>query len=603
MSQPRNSPAPSSTQSPEDPESLSGAQDKLSLGDSSTQFYSIQLGKPCDKPRLYIWDLMTIVASIGCFVISVCIVTPSLTWGWALGYKYQLVIVGLLLSLENLCLQRVLRMTFLILEARWGRSALQNYDAILRNTVLGDRMGKRWRIGILFFICLPTGLSVAYKLFVGGQGTARILPDIDGRQYGFFPPREGNITIAVNFLNSPYLFINSTADFFHKSVDDDDFPYESIAEGKAIPYGYNLLLLGNESAAALDLPKPSYVNAIQSRLGDSDSWTISATVYGLVSRINNSVETFRMNDGFWEDLLENTNSSFNGLSSFGLFVDHTSFGMIPFLPRQLKEASCFLGVYNPSATFWDAYYDKATDLDVLAFRNHTYQFTTRRQLCNATWLVEKSSMTLLDGDCPRDEEHVDSSMFSEQYSSIFSPFILDTLPILVHSLGSFNRPYENRLNSPWKIPSYAIAVADTYWARGTFLLYNGNPDSISIPSLTPDFVYAPINESINSTVSTIRSDPSLYLVLAVQPLIVTLLLIFNIKFYLTPFSDGFNLVSILAGVNPHSLPLLSGAGFSGELKQQVTMSISEDERCIRYTVHQSKEKAALPVLSKGKLYH
>ncbi|KAI0890582.1 uncharacterized protein GGS22DRAFT_15564 [Annulohypoxylon maeteangense] len=588
---------------PKDPEPLPGTWDRPLLGISNTRSSHPELGKPCDKPRLYIYDLVAIVVTLGCFSTSICIVTPSLDWGWALGFKYQLIIIGLLLSVENLCLQRVLRMTFLIIEARWGRSNLQNYDAILRNTVLGDRMGNGWRAGILFFICLPTGLSVAYKLFIGGESTARIFPDIDGRQYGFMPPSEVNIALAVNFLNPPYLFINSTSDFFHKSISDDEFPHTSIAEGKATPYGYNLLLLSNESAAALDLPEPSYVNAIQSRLGDTDSWTVSASVYGLVSRRNNSIESLRMDDGFWEDLLKSTNKSFNGLSSFGMFVDHTSFGMIPFLPHQHEEASCFLGAYYPSATYWDAYYNTATDPDILAFRNHAYQFTTRRQLCHAKWIITKSSMTLLEGDCPQDEEPVNSSMFSAKYAEIFAPFVLDSLPVLVHSLGSFNRSYENRVESLWKIPSYALAVADSYWARGTFLLYNGNPDSIRISSLSRDFVYAPMNESISSTVSTIRPDPLLYLVLAVQPLIIILLLIFNTKFYLTPFSDGFNLVSILAGVNPHSLQLLSGAGFSGELKQQVTMSIFENESYIRYTLHQSKEKIALPVLSKGRVYH
>ncbi|KAI0894999.1 hypothetical protein F4806DRAFT_471406 [Annulohypoxylon nitens] len=573
-----------------------------SLEISKTPPSELGLGKPRGKPKIYNRDLVAVVVSLSCLAISICVVTPALNWAWKLGSEYQLIVIGFLLSVENLCLQRLLPMTFIIIEARWGRSILQNYDAILRNTALGNRVGKMWRVIILLFICLPTGLSVSYKLFINGKSTTPIPSDIQNRLYGLVPLSQESNEIAANFNNSPYLYINATTDFSEKSANDGEFPQASIANGTAIPYGYNLLLLGNESAAALDLPDPSYIDSIQGILRDTESWTISASVYGLVSRINYTVESLRSDDDFWEHLLDDTSGGFLGLSSFGLFSNSKSIGMLPFLPNQYKEASCFLGVYGPSATFWNGYYRNATDPDVQTFRNYTSQFTTHRQLCHATWKITKSSISLQDGDCPLDEEHINSAIFSSTNARLFAPFVLDSLPILSHSLGSFDL-FQSRIQSPWKIPSYALAVATTYWSRSVYLLFNGNFDRINRATLSSDFVYAPMNETITSTVNTVRADPLLYFIFAIQPFITVFLLIFNTICYSKPFGEGFNLVSIIAGLDPSGLPLLSGAGFSGELKQPIIMSICEEESCIKYTMHQGKHRAELPVLIKGKVYY
>ncbi|KAI6083992.1 hypothetical protein F4821DRAFT_243820 [Hypoxylon rubiginosum] len=584
------------------PESVENPEQISETYDLSLPGPTAGLGKPCAKDLLNFLDLGAVIASFCCLAVSICVIIPSLQWGWSLGLQGQITIVGLLLSIENQCMQRVLPTTFFIIEARWGRSTLQTYDAIIRNTCVQRKTEHRWRVVILGFICLPLGLGVAYKRFLGGISTAKIVPDINGRQYGFVPLTGGSDAFAANFLNAPYLFVNSTSDFFQKSASDENFPLALSAGDKAISYGYNLLLLGNETAAALDLPSPQYVNAIQTRLRTNESWTISADVYGLVSRANGSIESLRGDDRFWETLLaDSVSQGFRGFSSFGLFTNNTSFGMIPFLPRQLKETSCFLGVYSHSATFWNGYYANASEPEVLSFRNYTLQFTTRRQLCHATWTITKVSVSLLDGDCPANTEPVDSTMFSVGYSNLFAPFPLDSLPLLVHSLGSFNVT-RSRFDSPWKMPSYALAVAASYWARGTFLLYNGNPNSISSGSLSPDFQYSPMNESISSSVNTLQPDWPLYLVLITQPFVLLLLFIFNLVFYSTPIGDGFGLISILAGISPQSLALLGGAGFSGELQRPVTLRISENSNAMQYTLHEKPNGNFRPKLLRKRIY-
>lgn len=171
------------------------------------------------------------------------------------------------------------------------------------NSFLQPRARKIWRVVIVCFICLPLGLSTAYKRLFGGESTAQIYPGINGRQYGFSPSNS-----AVLTGGSEAFYLNSTSDLF-------------------------------------------------------------------------------------------------------------------------QETSCFLGVYNPSTTFWNEYYSNASKPEVLSFRNYIFQFTTRRH-------VTKVSISLLDGGCPPDTEPIDSAMFSAPNSNQFAPFPLDSLPVLAHSLGS-----------------------------------------------------------------------------------------------------------------------------------------------------------------------
>lgn len=63
-----------------------------------------------------------VIVSLVCFVVAVATITPSWSLAWRLGFSGQIVIVGLLLSIMNICLQTVLPFLFLLVEARFGRS-------------------------------------------------------------------------------------------------------------------------------------------------------------------------------------------------------------------------------------------------------------------------------------------------------------------------------------------------------------------------------------------------------------------------------------------------------------------------------------------------
>lgn len=495
----------------------------------------------------------------------------------------------------KICLKKIVRMSLVVLEARFGHSTLQTYDAILRTSFMARGTEPKIRIPIFIIFCLPIGLSAGYKQFIGGEVTKKIYPDIStsDRAYGFFPPTSTEAALFTSFGNTPYLLTNATFDFCEQSATDDTFPKASIADGKTIPYGYNLLLLSNNSAAALDLPRSSYLKAIKDKLNVGESWIINAEVYGLVTQLNETVEDLRNKDGFWDYVINLNTPGFKGMTSFSHFANETSLGMVPYIPNNDNTMSCLLGMYYPSRTFWSAYYTDTKDAEILAFRNSTFMFTTHRAKCRGSWRVTRDTLQLLEGDCPAINDNiVESAIFSQAHSDQFSPYPLDVLPILVHSLQDFA---DVRAGSPWKVPSYTMAVVASYWARGAYMdvIYENE----GVTDIIQDTIYPPTpSESIHSTRSALRPDPWLYFILAVQPFLTVVALLLNILLHSTPISKDFGLISILSGINPENLPLLRGAGLSGCLNQPAKLGISVADERIQYTLsitEKEKEKSFL----------
>ena len=62
----------------------------------------------------------------------------------------------------NLCLNVVAPKVFLMSEARYGHSHIQNYDAILRSSIILSHTGLLWRVVLLIMIALPNGLRSGY---------------------------------------------------------------------------------------------------------------------------------------------------------------------------------------------------------------------------------------------------------------------------------------------------------------------------------------------------------------------------------------------------------------------------------------------------------
>lgn len=144
------------------------------------------IGVPAKKPRLRVLDIVILTASLGCCAIALTVLRDR-HLAWILGYQYQLVVIGFTLSMMNVCLSYSRTYFFTLVEARFGQSTLQNYDAILQNAIFSPQTTFYWRVAILVLWLLPIGLSVAYKLFPVGTVSAHVSSS-EPVDYGLYPP-------------------------------------------------------------------------------------------------------------------------------------------------------------------------------------------------------------------------------------------------------------------------------------------------------------------------------------------------------------------------------------------------------------------------------
>lgn len=143
----------------------------------------------------------------------------------------------------NLCLNIIAPKVFLLFEARFGPSYIQNYDAILRSSIVLSHTGLLWRAILFAIIALPTGLSIAYKEFIEGSQSST-LPDTTG-VYGLVAPGQlAKIPSSVGVS----LMVNATLPFLEASANDSISPKNFIL---AQAYGFNMLLLSENSTAFL----------------------------------------------------------------------------------------------------------------------------------------------------------------------------------------------------------------------------------------------------------------------------------------------------------------------------------------------------------------
>lgn len=554
--------------------------------------------------------------SFACLAASICVVSPRLALAWLLGFEYQIIAIGFLLSMMNFFMGVLSPTLFLIIESRWGSSNLQNYDAILRNSVTISKTGRIWKTTIFVFILLPTLLSVGYKRFIGGTSsfviTGNKVPGfvianskVPGRygskvpgHYGLAPPPLGAFT-SIN--NSVYFMIDANVRFLAASSNDSVPPqFASLP----IAYGYNTLLLSNTPAALLDMPLPDYMSSIQQNLAGDEFWEISATVNATVTRYNTSTEAYRSNDSFWQETMDKSNNPYQrGLSTFHEFNGY-ALGFLPGIPSESDGASCLLGHYRSPKVIWNSYITNLSDPYAVAFRAAALMFNTRRERCHGTWKVNSTNIILTNGSC----DGVQTSQAPLSSHEYATPFPLDALPVLVQALRDYSRV---RSQSPWLLPAVTTAVATSYWSRLAYMLpsakQEGKYDS-ELNYLVPD-------ELIESTTSTLEASWLLYFLLALQPGLTLFMFIATTLLYSSPVSKEFGMIAVLSGINKESLHLLSGASLSGTLNERVRLDISvvdgvrmvEGKRspysCIEYTIDGSSQgKHGEHILQRGKKY-
>jgi hypothetical protein len=515
------------------------------------------LGTPGEKSKYRIVDFLVVIGCLACFILSIYVITPNLYPSWRLGFNNQIVVVGFLLSIMNLCTAKLAPVFLFTIEATLGRSSLHNYEAIIRNAAFLSHVHFPWRATLLFFTLLPIGLSVGYKRFLGGSSTINI-PSDDTQHYGLVTLPMGDFSVMNNSI---YLMINSSVPFIaaSESSSNDNIPNFPAA------YGFNTLVLDNMSTALLDLPVPDNVSSIQQNLRDGEWWTMSASVDATVARYNSSISSYRDSDSFWTEAFAAAQSSYS-LNSVSLY-NHYQLGLL--VGSNSQSPFCLMSIYNGSSNGLTDTSDLASP-ESISFRQEALKFEVQRERCAGTWKITQSSVELLGGSCTGEKASQD---ILQSNSSI--PFFLDVLPMMAQWLTSYSPP-EWRRESPWKMPSFTTAVSSMYWARMIYM----NPYNGSSFKQYPSIFYTVPDEKITSTRATMQANQwGLYLILAVHPVLTIMILLALITLlYHTPISDGFGLVSVLAGIERDSLDRLQGAALSGSLIKPVSMHISVLEK-------------------------
>lgn len=545
------------------------------------------LGKPTRKKKIHVVEVLITLLSLLCLVIAiVTVANESISWRLGVGNR-QLIVLGFLLSIMNLCLGSLAPTLFLLFEAKFGPSTIQNYDGILRNRPLSSKLSPAWRLTLGLMLALPLGLSAAYKSFLGGESTMMVDPmSYIGNKsyYGMFVPPGLQLLGAKTGIS---LFFNATLPFEVASspINGSDPPLPTGPQ----PYGFNVLLLNNETTAMLDIPQPSYISAVQSLLAGGESWNITAQVLATVATFNNSrAENESEYESYFESFCLAGQDSSGAYSHQSLMnnysvvlLDHASPG---------DQSLQYIGLPP----------DPGIDYEVACsnFSDYAQLYDMNRQLCNGTWSITRGGIELVEGSCT-----------GVPLPSVKQLIITNNTLFLgvwyMSSLAEFLGPFSSTRNqSVWEGPSMATAMAAMLWSRITAVdgaANEGDPHVASgifagVTYEDAGLVYR-LNDKVEYIRPTLRKSSLLYAILMLQPLLILVILGLKLTFHSIPLDNGFGLISILSGVERRSLDTLAGATLSGELQMAVRLvmrPVQDKEKCtVEYRVATAPQSGLL----------
>ena len=527
------------------------------------------LGKPRAKTHLDKNSILALVCSLSCLAIACFTVLPHFSIPWKLGVTRQFQIIGFLLSLMNQCFLTVASKFFLLVEARFGHSYLQNYDAILRNSFTLPSTNYFWRGILVTIILMPITLGLVYKEFDSGVAQSRITNNTDSF-YGLTAPAGLQESSAGSQGLS--LMANATLSFYSATYKDPVMPSFPQA------YGFNTLLLSNESSAKLDAPFPDYVESIQGNLKVGEAYELTAPVLGTVTSYNDSIESHRDDDDFWSYYLNQMNDD-NDSDSQDEKIGSTLYTQNLFIPKQymtilmndlqLRNTSWIFAGFVSQGLITNQSEAGA------GFKKTSMLFQTQRKSCNGTWRITYNSVQLLNGSC-------NQPPLPDRSQVLFTNATLAIPEWYVPSFVEYLAPFATtRQYSVWLIPTFTTVVNGALWSRALALNYvDGCGPNKSIPSdsdpndiLLADLCYH-IDDYVLSARPAMNTSPWLFIALSIQPALTIIFLFASLSMYSTPLDGGFGMVAILAGVRTKTLKLLQGASFSGELKESLRVKIA-----------------------------
>ncbi|KAI9818435.1 MAG: hypothetical protein M1827_000494 [Pycnora praestabilis] len=552
------------------------------------------------KPYVSKMDFAAIAVSLVCFGLGLASFVPQSTAVW-LGQTDQLIVLGFLLSIMAFCTQRQVQIFGLLWEVS-GKSTLQNFDALLRNTAFTpDRISVSPRALLLFLFALPLALSVSYKKFSGGSSVVGI-----SSTSGYFgtigPPGYQRIGNGLSLLTNVYLPFWT----------DPGYPRT---------YGFNLFVADKTTTAILDAPFPEFIESLQVGLGLGDSLLITTDVNATVAENIDLSTRDQSNLTLWNKTFEayplgkypdNPTSCGDSQDCTDLFyVAYTGSGNI-FTAMLAGTGS---GAPNNSEIYLSVWNSTAHE----TFQSTAERFILSRRICSGTWNITAANVSLIGAKILQSNDeamaHLNQDLIQGNQLWLFNYFR--------DFLGEYNwrfrqgYPYPNNNDTLSFRTSTALAAA-MVWARIVSL--DGaerSMDQYQSPS-HQDVDYVGKNGSglqywvDSSQITTVKEtltlkrDWGLYFIIAVNPMLAILAVLGKVLLYPTPIDEKFGLISMLAGVRSGGIEVLRGASLSGKLKRQVKVGFAivkdyEDEHGDHVEVHFDAARANDKVAS-GRIY-
>ena len=513
------------------------------------------------------FDLLVVLVTWICLGIAIIAITPRLDVAWTLRLQHQLQVVGLMLSIMSQCLQVLAPKLWIMVEAWCRKPKLQNFDAILRNSIMVSNAHLVWRALLLAFILLPIGLSLAYKQFGAGHSTHVF--GTHSSWYGMTGSPGLTRNTVLKF--GPSYMTNATLPFIMASADSANLP--SFPQ----PYGFINLVISNTSSAFLDAPLAGEVLPLQQSLHEdtTSTFTLTADVHATVTTYNHSIESGRDDDAYWDFYLNQIglNSAPDSFSRGISWIDLGSGKMLGILTGNQTDASwMILSFFQQSDLLI------SPDVWIPAFRANAFLFSTRREICTATWHITYNSLQLTQGHCSVSSPKPSQDLFLHSVFD-FTPYYTPSLAeyLAPRSTPKASTPTEQNVyewGNQWLMSTFTTTVAGMYWSRTTALFGPDTFNNGTIPAWNDEVNYT-IPDTLLSTRQTMRPSWALYAVLAAQPVLISLIFIASIVLGHFSAIDGgnFGIVAILAGVRTETLKLFNGASFSGKLKKPVGIQI------------------------------
>ncbi|MCJ1269090.1 hypothetical protein MMC22_008979 [Lobaria immixta] len=544
------------------------------------------LGVPTVKKRLHISHVLAAVVSLICLALAITAVA-SVKVSWLLGQKnYQLIVVGFLLSVMNLCLDSTAPSLFLQVEARYGPSTLQNYDGILCNRIFGSRLDALWRLTLGLMTILPLGLGVAYKTFTGGNSALTVnAADYIGNTsyYGMFAP-PGLQSLGEQTGIS--LFSNATLPFLVAASPTNGTEPPLPLDTQA--YGFNILLLDNETTAALDIPQPDYISTVQRLLAPGESWGLTACIGGTVAKFNDSkiIDSDTKNSTFMRRCDE-------AVASSGVYT-----------AMQMLKENCFALLDAPSAdqSFQYIGFPPFPNDHTIpgypscsTFSHYAQLYDITRRTCTGSWVITRGGLQLVSGECD------ETNLLPEKQLIITN----GTNPFLATSTCLLS-------SSSWELLGHQPGMGRTgnihLWQQVWQLCFGQKSQSSTVLQTWPKLMTHPpghLNDTVEYIRPTLRKSGLLYFIFAIQPLLVFVSLALTACILnSTPLDKDFGFISVLSGIDRESLDVINGASLSGQLATKVKLVMrpmrNSQGDTIRYRVMPSSSTTT-PTVRNGRL--